>query len=333
MLRIGQHAVLMLAVSMLPPSRKSIHSVIAGLVVGITAQLLLGFYELASGATVFYSRWKPIEAATWNGMMRVASTPADPNYFALGLVAMLPLIVWAATCLDRRFRILLMALGVTCLALLMLTFSRAGYIGALLYLAILVWRSRASQRGRTAVGFALALGVGILLFGDVAQVLASRILTLAAPSADASISVRVGAQLAALRVFIENPLTGIGFDRFVAVGPSYLFDVSGISMTEVNALNSYLLVAAEGGAAALIPYLGGITWAWYRLAVSPSDGADPIFVGLRIAVADSLIVWSLVSLSLDGLHSPIQWILLGLASLVIRVSGTSGNHQTLSMGQ
>jgi O-antigen ligase len=340
LLRMVQHVTILVAVASLPATWLTIRVVVTAVIAGVGLQVIVGLAELAAGRTFLYSLWKPIEAATWSGVVRVASTSADPNYFALNLVGTLPLVAALAVLWPRLPKSLALVGVAGWLLLLALTFSRAGYL-VLLVLAALApivssrlrvsgWCAggvRASlgrvSRGRAAGLLAAAVGTGaVAIASGMGTLLLSRLATLAAGSADASLSVRTAAQHAALLVFTEHPIAGIGFDRFVHIGPEYLARVSPHQYQEVNALNSFLLAASEGGFLAAVGFAIATGWSivWLiHLSVRPPHKSRSVFPASTVAaLALGLLAIALMSLTLDGIHAPLQWALLGIAVLCWR---------------
>lgn len=329
-LRMGQHVTVLVALVSLPAARRDVGWVMGGLLVGALVQVCIGFVELVTHRTFFYSLWKPLEAATWHGMMRVASTPADPNYFAIGLVATLALLPAARALWPRVPELLIWAACAVWALMIAFTFSRAGYVGLAVMLGVA--GVSGSRRRRWRVMAALLLGSAALtiVLSAVAPAILSRLGSLVA-GPDASIVMRLAAQRAALQAFLAHPLLGIGLDQFVRVGPSYLFDVSGLVVGEVNVLNSFLLVACEAGVLGLIGFLLAASWSLFRLRdIGRGRGAElrsdqnPWLTATARWTFVALLVWFGVSLTLDGIHSPIQWVLFGLAGLLVRVVRSPG---------
>lgn len=341
LLRMIQHATILVAVTSLPPTWRSMRLVLAGLLAGVGVQVSVALLELLIGRTFLYSLWKPLEAATWNGFQRIASTPADPNYLALGLVSTIPLVIVASRIWPTLGIKVVGALTAAWLLSIAFTFSRAGYLTLALMAPIALsitgnWRRARSNLERAARRSLLRPGVPLLTLLALLGVLTivvmpggpvaaffTRLGSLTSLGGDASLNVRLAAQLAAVMVFFDHPLFGIGYDRFVEVGAAYFNAISGQAWHEINVLNSFLLVASEGGVLALAGFIGATVAAVRALirgAHKASTGSRPVraeVVALQ-ALAVGLVAWSVMSLTLDAVHSPIQWVFLGLGGLVAR---------------
>jgi hypothetical protein len=319
---MGQHFVMFLAVSCLPATRKNVKRVLCAILAGLSVQVLIALAELLRQRTFLYSEWKNPLAQTWHGLIRLASTPADPNYLALGLVAGLPLLLALPVVLNRRFGLVSRTFVVGAWVLVIsLTFSRAGYLGLFLAFALLLlisdWRARVTY----AVAALGSLVVAVLVAPSLVGAMAQRLASLATP--DASTVYRTAGQRAALMAFEAHPLFGIGYNVFVSAAPKYVLAVSGIAVSELNALNSYLLVAAEGGFVALVLFVSAILSAVLLLRPPGWITPERPLVALAKSLSIAIIVFAAISVTVDGIHSSLQWFLLGLAVLLRRVYLTS----------
>lgn len=167
----------------------------------------------------------------------------NSNDMALFLVTMVPLAI--ALLFGTRGLLRKVVYG-ACAALMMaaivLTFSRGGFLGLLLSLAILSWKL--GRRHRMTI---LLLSVFIVAFfllfapGNYALRLASIFI----PSLDpvGSSSMRQQLLLRSIIVAVRHPLFGIGMGNFHIV-----------SFNELVSHNAYTQVAAEMGAIALLLY-------------------------------------------------------------------------------
>jgi O-antigen ligase len=323
-LTMGQHVCILIAIVSMPARMRNVRWVLAGLLVGVLFQVVVGLVELGMGQTIYYSLWKPLEAATWRGFLRVASTPADPNYFALGLVSTIPLVIAARTFWPRVPRFAVYAGVSLWLVMIASTFSRAGYAGLLAAGALGILFTRGHRRWVIAGTVLLAAAAAWFLFPEAIAPFTGRFASIGA-NGDASILMRAAAQRAAAQAFVDHPLFGIGLGQFVSqLGPQYLYAVSGLVVSEINVLNSYLLIACETGIIGLGGFLVAVGWTLRKLRRTAGmlrDAAaleDRMLGTLARHLWASLIVWSLVSLTLDSVHSPIQWALLGLGALIYR---------------
>jgi putative inorganic carbon (hco3(-)) transporter len=243
-------------------------------------------------------------------------------YFAILLVVTIPMgLALLRIRLDPLQRaVTALVLGPVVLAAL-LTYSR----GAVLVLALMVGLSLFRHR------FGLMhLLLGGLLVAAIAvatpPIVWERLETLAKPLSgrevgglvDASVEVRLGAQLTAIEMFLANPLLGIGAGNYPPLYAEYsrYLGVRSVS-TEFSPHNLYLEILAETGllgllayaVAALVPLLA------LRRARGRDTSTDPcahdrreLMAGLEIA----FIGYLAASILLHGAYPRYFWILLAL---------------------
>ena len=179
---------------------------------------------------------------------RATGTVIDPNLFAGYLVLIAPLVVAVGLALKPRWSVVptTIALLAICLALLA-TLSRSGWLGlltGLLVLAVLLPRRRWQILGGAAViaivlvAAGLATDIGTRLSGDTANSPANML-------AD-----RAGVWAAAIGIFLNHPLFGVGVANFVNYYPEYSGNPYGLN----HAHNIFLNMAAERGIVGLAAF-------------------------------------------------------------------------------
>ena len=168
----------------------------------------------------------------------------NPNEVALFLVTVAPVTV--ALALGSRSvsgRLFYAAGSLLMLAAVVVTFSRGGFLGLAVALALLAWK--VGRRNRFAVA-ALASVCCVALLAAAPSNFALRVLSIFVPSLDPVGSSDMRQQLlwASLWTAARHPLLGIGMGNFTLVSPRSLVSH-----------NSYTQVAAEMGLPALLVYL------------------------------------------------------------------------------
>lgn len=262
----------------------------------------IGFYESISHTSLIYTAWKDQTAADVGGIRRAASTIGDPNYLAVTLLCAAP----GVAAIARKWELIpRLAVWTLYSSAFILTFSRGAFLGALIAASLYMCRKyskimRPSRLVGIVLGFsALAL---VLAFSPVGQPLIDRF-----SGVDASTRSRSVLQAAALELFQDNWLTGLGFGNL----QSYLaplahalvpLNASGVSafLPQTDPLNTYLLVGAEGGAVALLLVLTAVFVAVAR-TIRVAPGLASTVVGLSASAA-----------TLDLLQSPVVWCLMVL---------------------
>lgn len=204
------------------------------------------FYAFKNGAATILSGGTIYIIRGPGGMLE------DNNDFALAMAMSIPIFMGIAMSelnpLYRRWFTAAMPLaGLTVMA----TRSRGGALSLGLALAVLVWRSKNRLVG-ILVG-AMLLVVGLALAPAEWY---ERISTLRQVEEDGSAMGRIRAWRVARLMIQDNPLFGVGFERFQA---NYLrYDPEGTGeakMTRV-AHNAYLQIWSECGTPAFLAYVG-----------------------------------------------------------------------------
>ncbi len=210
---------------------------------------------------------------------------ANPNDLALTLCLILALAIglFQATRATVARLLLLGAIGV-CVAGVIASFSRAGFL-TLIAIVLVLTAKRVSEKGPAAVAPLLAL----LLIGPsvLPQGYADRIYSIFDFSQDAtgSATARSDGMKLSLNLMIENPLVGVGLGQDVL---GWLEKGGGWGKTH----NAFLQVGADLGIPAFVVYL---LLMWYALkaarqpqkrlkAVAGGDELLALGVGLEIAV-------------------------------------------------
>ena len=260
----------------------------------------VGLFESATHSSLVYTDWKDASAADISGIRRAASTVGDPNYLALTLLCAAP----GVFSVVRRWKPMLryIALGGYVTAFV-LTFSRGVFLAALAAAFIYFMLTRSGQRriGRTvAFGLAGVAIVTVFVVSPLGQSFIDRFTSL-----DASSRQRAVIQAAAFELFQQNWITGLGFGELSthlaplaqALVP---LNASGVRafLPQSDPLNTYLLIGAEGGIAALIVVVGLLGYAAVR-SYRKNPGLTATVVGLGIA-----------GVTLDLVQLPVIWCLL-----------------------
>ena len=211
--------------------------------------LSFGFYGLKNG----------VAGIAKGGNMYIMRGPGgmleDNNDFALAMAMSVPLLVGLAT--SERNETLRKGLwGMVPLAALTVIFtkSRGGALSLFLCTMGLVWRSRNRVIG-LMIG-ALAVGAAAML---VPKENFERLETLKDVEADGSAMGRIRAWKVGSRMAIDNPLFGVGFQRFQMNYLDYEPEPTQEQRAGKGTLvahNSYIQIVAECGFPALLTYLG-----------------------------------------------------------------------------
>lgn len=159
--------------------------------------------------------------------LRITGPVTDPNYYGLILLTALPLVAERVASAESGLTKALFAVAVAAvLAAIVLTYSRGALVALMLVLLIAFWNSRLLLLSVAAVaaliwGF-MALLSDALSLGFVERLIVGLQDAMTAFSGDGQIQDRAVAgrlsqMLAAVLLFLENPVFGVGYDQFEAL--------------------------------------------------------------------------------------------------------------------
>lgn len=271
-------------------------------------------------------------------VFRAQGPLADANYFAqilLPVAALSLAAIWRGS--TRRERVLAGAAAAVCVTAIAFTYSRGGALalfGILAGLAFFRYLRAVHMAGIVAL-FALVLmlvpGYGERL-GTLSSVAGSTGASTASSSDDLSAATRATENKAALLVFRDHPLLGVGQGGFPLFYQEYARRVGGETHTrnsstarsadieaglapEREAHNFFLAIAADMGLAGLIGYCTILVVTLHQLlrarrrwlAVRPD--LEGMATGMLLAVVGYLTAGVFLSLAFERYF----WLLLGLA--------------------
>lgn len=179
---------------------------------------------------------------------RATGTLSDPNLFAGYLVLVAALSIAAALALGRRWSVPVAGLVTLIFGMaLVATLSRSGWLGfavALIALAILLPHRR---RQIALIGLA---AVAVMLVIGLAGPVAGRLGSAEGGSPLDTFNARVPIWSAAIAMFIQHPVFGIGVDNF-----GYLIDSYNSDLGVNQAHDLFLNIAAERGILGVAAFL------------------------------------------------------------------------------
>lgn len=188
---------------------------------------------------------------------RVQSYFDNPNTFGEVLVMLLPLALALAVCSRRKLgRAAAAFLWLVGAAALVMTYSRAGYLGLALSVAVTVYLLRPSL-----IPALLALCVAAIPF--LPSAVWTRILTIGNFN-DTTTSSRFPLYEAALNVLKQSPVTGAGLGSDVVRQYIKDFRLYHGSAPFVHAHNFYLQIWLETGLLGIVSFLAAMYWAVRR---------------------------------------------------------------------
>ncbi len=299
--------------------------VIAGLMLGMAFQALVGIYQGVTGQPVGLYILDETTTVKQQQMSegvvsRVQGTIGHPNSYAMYVTTVIP---FALTVLFSRARALYkvltgIAVGLGCLALVY-SLSRGAWVSLLatvsIILALAVQRKRISPQAAVLIAVTCSLILlGITLHGP--DIILSRLTSDDQGSAHS----RVTMAQTALAIIEDHPWLGVGLNNYTLVSPQY--DTTTL-VNQAVVHNAYLFIAAETGLVGLTAFLGLLatllTQAWWVINRANDDTVWVASVGGFCAFI-AMALHSTVDYGLFGSSQTIAqfWLLAGLSAALVQ---------------
>jgi O-antigen ligase len=317
---INHTAIFVLVLAM---ARRDPQLILAPAAAALSAHVLIALAELVSDQSFFYGSWKLAEATTVDGIPRLTSTVADPNYFAVTLLLLSGVVAGLALNRPRHGRYLFLCLVALCL--IPLTFSRAGVAAALLALLLGAVFLRPGRRARTIFTCAGIVLATVVVLGVASPHTLGALSERLSPtqSSDASIKARRELQSRGVSAVIAHPVFGVGAGTFEIEQKAHL-DPRKPFNKQTEVLNVYLQTALVGGLIALLGFLAILVVATIR-AWNLFPPLAFAIVGAAIAVAELNALglaplWLALALPLAG-SDPMRSVEPAFQASIARMSG------------
>ncbi len=296
-----------------------------------TRDLTLLFAAITAGGT-FVAGYALVQKVgldpIWEGFLpsgRVFASIGQPNALAAYLVLVIPLALALMLVTSGPIRGVLLVASAGMTAALLFTYSRGGYLGFLVSLAVLLIGARELLGVRTRRLVAIGL-VAAFLGGIAALAIAQpqRFSSSFQLDADSSIRQHLDFWTVAMHIALDHPLLGTGQETFPDHFPGYSRDVLPADRAEFldayrveSPHNVFLGVAAGAGLPALAAYLA-VIGAFGYAAVTALSAASVrlrlLLVGVLAAAAGHLVTDFFLSPDLTG--SWLFWMLMGATATV-----------------
>jgi putative inorganic carbon (hco3(-)) transporter len=328
----GALVVALTALGSSPPAlRRGIEAVVAtsSLLVGLTTLRVLGYDGTFGGfaADVLLTpeereaALRSLEAV--GDTYRVAGPVADPNYWAQALVLVFPLALWLTRTGSSPAARVAGGAGAVAIGIGILeTQSRGGLIA--LGVAVAVWLWLQGGRWRSSIPILAVAGAITVLAapGTADRVRSLEGLANPAHAEDAALRGRYSEALAAVHMFRDHPILGIGTGQYPPNYRSYATRIGIDARPEREPHSSYLEMAAESGLAGLLAFvalLGAAAWAGLDARRRLRE-RDPRSAGAADALVAGLTGYATAALFLHQAFPEYLWLALGLTSAVYVLS-------------
>jgi len=259
----------------------------------VSAAVLVG-----AGLSGFAGLWTFSHAGfrvTLRAIFRAAGLATNPNELAIVMVTALPIAIYMLGIVKGKFaRLSLVTLALVMIGANLVTLARTGLIVMVIVLLVIAALERRRKRVRLLVVlFVLSLPL-LIPRGFWFRFAATGLLR-----ADFSAILRTGAMKAGLKMFTENPITGVGFGAYFEKSTQY-----GDIISPLVAHNMYLHVLAESGILGLSAMLFLIwsTFRGMRLAAKESAKGSAVYYlarGYMLGYVAFLLCGIVTSIQID----------------------------------
>jgi len=293
------------------------------LLVGVALSVLLGFILPP-----------PNEMIAASG--RFTSGGQDPNDFANLIVVVLSVVFhgilpFRSEIRNRLRRFVLLSSVSVSVAGGLLSLSRTALINLLVFVLATVWLRRSVKSGFILVMVMALVSIFVLQFSDFTERAVQRYTTLQELHQEQTWAGRIDIWQAAVTVFTERPLTGVGTGNFAFVSPNYSYYAALIAAIREDggggvAHNIFLSVLAETGIIGFLFWMALLLSA-YALARRLIKRGENLGYGLLVG----LITYTIAGLTLTWEYVKIPYLIFGsLLALDVRgrkrVDMASSNH-------
>lgn len=260
--------------------------------------------------------------AVTSDVPRVSGGIGDSNEYASYILVLLPLAIYRAMVSVGYRKLLYSAFGFLSFVMLIYTGSRGGVLG---FLGASVIFIRHYSFGRLKSLCLLLITLAAILYFLIPEGYWARVTTItASEGVDSSKDVRTDNYRTALKMFIDNPISGVGLSNFQFRSTDY-----GIKRGGYVVHNTYLEILTGGGLLSFIPFALILIHIWKKLKIRNKYQKN--IYHLMVCLKASFLSILITSFFITVGHKKILWFLLALISSVYYIS-LKQNKQTMSEG-
>lgn len=265
------------------------------------------------------------------GVERAGGPLGSPNRYAQILILLLPLTYFRMRAQRRlHFKLICAACGVLMLAGALLTYSRGGFVGLIALVALLKWMGSIRLKalglfvGVAAIAM-IALTPGYLLRVESIGAISGLAEETQSGDTDPVILGRLTEMLAALHVFLDHPLVGVGVGQFTPVYSLSYMGNPDIALRDIKhkrrSHTMYFELAAETGLVGISIFLGVVGLILSRLLAAWRHWRRrrPDLAGLAAGFFLSIVGFLVTAIFLQLSYQRYYWLILGLAGAALQV--------------
>lgn len=230
-------------------TRRDILVVFWSLLIANVFNAFLTFYQIAFQNVLYFGRGA-VESTTGEKIWRAGGTFYDPNVLAsfmiFGTILGVSLIIYSD--LTKRHKSIIAFAVLVSIIGILATFSRSGWISLFVgFLIIMLVHERKIYIVYILSSFALLLAF-FVIFTSYGGFIIERILSIFDIYKDISIRTRLGLMISSIKMFIDNPILGIGYRGFPILYPFYIDSITPTALLYVKESHTlYTLLLAELG--------------------------------------------------------------------------------------
>jgi O-antigen ligase len=238
----------------------------------------------------------------------------DPNYAALSSIVVIPLVLpFFKKANSKIIKIILLICLLVFIFSIFLTFSRMGVIVLALLGAYFLFKERSNRW----VWITIAILTIFVIFW-LPDMFFTRISNLFSGKLDDSLVQRIRILKGGFKMFLDQPIKGVGIGNFAYLSQNYIPEVS----KERYAHNLYLETVAELGIIGFFVFLFMIwqtlTYLWNIQKVSKKVCQDLYYTAYALEL--SFIGFLVGSIFLSTMHSTYLWGLIGIVIALKSIS-------------
>ena len=304
---------------------KALRSAIWALLIAGILLSSVSLYQQFTGTFLneYWGYGQSVTSGTGTGY-RLGGPIGDPNYYAMFLVALIPLAIerfWHEK--SAFLRLLSGWVVAACTLTVLYTYSRGGFLALICTVVLFAIRFRRQLRFIPVV---LSISILFVVFQFLPAKYTDRVTTLLSflpqsggnPLADSSIRGRTSANLVAIQMFVDHPIVGVGIANYDSNYYSYARPM-GIDPSSVGgrqAHNLYLQIASERGLLGLLAFaiLLFVTFKTIlQTEVKLNNLGMEEYASLSTAISVSLVGYLVASIFLHDAYFRYFWVLIGIA--------------------
>jgi putative inorganic carbon (hco3(-)) transporter len=255
------------------------------------------------------SKFASLSLLWGQGVVRYEGFVFEPNVFAMYQIFLIPLLVFFTSAYRKPpvARPFFIAAILGSVAVLMLSFSRGGFVGFMLILVMIIVLERKNKP-------VFLLGLGLLVAGAILlpAVYLTRVQSMvniaSRGTSDVAVLTRLQTMKVALKLGVEHPLLGVGMDNFLPRAVNYV-------PYRLVVHNAFLQVFSEMGIIQLAIFVGIIAYNFRIATRLMKRSADPESAQLGRALLIQQAGMVATVLFLPGAYEMIFWFTLALPAI------------------